>query len=294
MAQRVQRLAAYAVITRGDQILLSRLSSRVTQHELWSLPGGGVDHGEAPRDAVVREVYEETGLEATVGEIARVYSLHLPDTWRRGRRVDAHSVRVVYEGWVAPDAPAPHVVEVDGSTAEASWQPIAAVLDGTVPTVSLVTAALADHVTAQHQRVGAYGYAVDSGRILLTRNSPSGPMPGVWNLPGGGIDHGETPVDTVVRELWEECGLDAKIGDLLTVTDRHFTGTAPNGRKEDFHAIQVVYRAEVAADVEPRVVEADGTTDAVAWVPFADLDTDAWPVTRAVVAAMTAAGDLPD
>ena len=120
MPQRMQRLAAYAVIVRGEEILLSRLSTKVTRHELWSLPGGGVDHGEDPRDAVVREIYEEAGLRASVGETAHVFSQHVEDSWRRGRRVDAHSVRIVYEGWVPADSPEPHVMEVDGSTAEAA------------------------------------------------------------------------------------------------------------------------------------------------------------------------------
>ena len=77
-----QRVAAYAVILRDGEILLSRLSATVTPDELWTLPGGGLDHGEDPRDAVVREVHEETGLHAVVGETARVYSAHLPGVWR--------------------------------------------------------------------------------------------------------------------------------------------------------------------------------------------------------------------
>jgi 8-oxo-dGTP diphosphatase len=118
-----QRVAAYAVILRvgpnpdsAQEILLSRLAERITSDELWTLPGGGLDHGEDPRDAVLREVREETGLEAEVGETARVYSAHLPGVWRDGRRVDAHALRIVYDGWVPPDAPEPRVVEVDGST----------------------------------------------------------------------------------------------------------------------------------------------------------------------------------
>ena len=57
-----QRVAAYAVILRDGEILLSRLAESVTPDELWTLPGGGLDHGEDPRDAVVREIREETGL----------------------------------------------------------------------------------------------------------------------------------------------------------------------------------------------------------------------------------------
>lgn len=291
MGQRVQRVAAYAVIVRGDQILLSRLSERVTRHELWSLPGGGIDHGEDPRDAVVREVYEETGLHARVGESAHVFSLHVEDSWRRGRKVDAHSVRIVYEGWVAPDAPEPHVTEVDGSTAEAAWKPIAGVLDGSVPTVALVGEALAAYRPTPRQRVSAYAYVEHDDALLLTRISPLGVHPGAWTLPGGGVDHGENPVDTVRRELREECGLAAEVGELLAVHDVHLTGTAPTGRHEDFHGIHLVHRATVPTDQEPRVVEQDGTTDAVAWVPLTDINAGAVPVLEVVQVALKAAGD---
>ena len=60
---RWQRIAAYAVIVRDDQILLCQLSRRLTRAEKWTLPGGGIEHGENPRDAVVREVREETNVE---------------------------------------------------------------------------------------------------------------------------------------------------------------------------------------------------------------------------------------
>src|SRR3954453_16197346 len=137
--RKVQRVAAYAVIFRDDHILLSRLAQRLTAKELWTLPGGGLEHGEDPRDAVVREGHVETGLDLRIGETAHVSSFHQSNTFRQGRRADAHALRIVYDGWVPPDSPEPHVVEVDGSTMEAAWKPVAAILDGTVPVVSLVT-----------------------------------------------------------------------------------------------------------------------------------------------------------
>ena len=73
---RRQRVAAYAVIVRDERILLSKLAPWITTNEQWTLPGGGIDHGEDPRHAVVREIREETGLDAVVGEQARVYSAH--------------------------------------------------------------------------------------------------------------------------------------------------------------------------------------------------------------------------
>ena len=59
-------MGAYAVMLREHEgrveVLLSRLSARVSRTELWTLPGGGIDHGEDPRLAVIREIREETGL----------------------------------------------------------------------------------------------------------------------------------------------------------------------------------------------------------------------------------------
>jgi 8-oxo-dGTP diphosphatase len=286
--EQVQRVAAYAVILREDRILLSRLSPRLSRGEMWTLPGGGIDHGEDPREAVVREVHEETGLPVSVGETAHTFSLHLPDTWRHGRRADAHSVRIVYDGWVPVDAPEPHVVEVDGSTVDAAWHPLADVVDGTVPTVSLVREALAVHEPSRLQRVAAYALVERDGSVLLARVSPRGFHTGLWSLPGGGIDHGETPGAAVVREVREETGVEVEVGEVLTVDDERIRGTAPSGRDEELHAIGVVYSAAVVGQPGPLVTEVGGTTDAVAWVPVAEIESGAVPVVPLVRSALDA------
>jgi len=285
---RRQRVAAYAVIVRGDQILLSKLAPRVSRGELWTLPGGGLDHGEDPRDAVVREIREETGLEASVGQTARVYSAHIPGAWRDGQQVDAHALRIVYDGWVAPDAPEPHCSEEDGSTVEAAWIPIADVLSGATPVVAMVTEALADHEPFALQRVAAYALIQrgEPGEVLLTRISARGHHTGAWTLPGGGVDHGEPPAKALAREVQEECGLACEVGELLDVDDTHFSGTAPSGRFEDYHGIHLIFSASVPADAEPRVAEVDGTTDAAAWIPVADVTDGRVEVLDVVRAAL--------
>jgi ADP-ribose pyrophosphatase YjhB (NUDIX family) len=124
----------------------------------------------------------------------------------------------------------------------------------------------------QRQRVAAYGVAVVSGRVLLTRLTALTSRAGWWTLPGGGIDHGEDPRDAVVREVAEETGLVATVLELLDVYSSHFVGTSPVGVDEDFHAIRIVYRVDVPADVAPVVVDVGGTTDAAAWFPLEQLD----------------------
>lgn len=274
---RHQRVAAYAVIRRTlasgvDEILLSRVAERISPQERWTLPGGGLDHGEDPRNAVVREVYEETGLDAAIASTARVYSAYLPSVRRDGRMVDSHALRIVYEGWVAKDSPEPQVMEVDGSTVEAAWKPIDDVLNGVVPVFAMVAQALGDLQPTRLQRLAAYGLVTrDSAagpEVLLTKISPRGFHSGSWTLPGGGVDHGESPAHALTREIREECGVDAEVGALLDVHDVHFTGTAPDGRLEDFHGVHLIFDASLPADAVPRLTEVDGTTEEVAYVPL--------------------------
>src|SRR5574341_2195531 len=68
---RVLRPGVAAIIQNGEgQILLQRRSD----NSLWGLPGGSVEIGESVRDAIVREVREETGLSVEVVRLIGVYS----------------------------------------------------------------------------------------------------------------------------------------------------------------------------------------------------------------------------
>ena len=51
--------------------------------------------------------------------------------------------------------------------------------------------------------------------------------------------------------------------------------------------MHLVFDATVAADAEPRVLEVGGTTDAVAWVPVADVETGSIDVLDVVTHALT-------
>ena len=267
------------MILRDDRVLLSRLAPYLSPSERWTLPGGGVEFGEHPRDAVVREVYEETGLHAQVGDHAWIDSALITGGSVEGER---HAVRIVYDGWVGAEAPEPRVIETDGSTVDARWHPLDEVLSGRLPVVQLVRDALAEHLPVKRQRLAAKALIRRGDRVLLARLSARAVETGRWTLPGGGVDHGESPETALVREVFEESGLSVLVGTLIGVHDAHLTGNAPDGRLEDFHAVNLVYEATVPADADPRVTEVDGTTDAVAWVAVADIASGEVPVTELV------------
>lgn len=53
---------------------------------------------------------------------------------------------------------------------------------------------------------GVLCFAQTTGRFLLLRRSPRVAQPGLWSVPAGRIDKGETPLDAAIREFAEEAG----------------------------------------------------------------------------------------
>ena len=93
-----QRLAAYALITdKAGRVLLTKHPDERRYRGRWVLPGGGVEYGEHPEQALIREIREETGLSAKAGEIVAVLSDITTPGLRRGmRRRRLHNIRLVY------------------------------------------------------------------------------------------------------------------------------------------------------------------------------------------------------
>ncbi|MFE2986833.1 NUDIX hydrolase [Streptomyces sp. NPDC059262] len=111
------RVAAYAVCVRDGQVLLARwVAGDGTRR--WTLPGGGMDHGEDPYDTVIRELDEETGYAVEPVTLLGVHSVLRRYPRKLGAVADFHGLRLVYEGRIA-GGDLRH--EVNGSTDMAAW-----------------------------------------------------------------------------------------------------------------------------------------------------------------------------
>ncbi len=119
-----------------------------------------------------------------------------------------------------------------------------------------------------HQRVAAYAIVRSRRGVLGTQCSERTAIPGLWQLPGGGLEPGETPSAGVVREVTEETAQQVRIERLIDVQSDHWVGRAPSGVLEDFQALRIIYTAVCDDPTQPRVLDEGGTTRAASWVPL--------------------------
>ena len=120
------RVAAYAVIVDARGMLLAHWHDG--PRAAWTLPGGGLEAGEDPADAVVREVREETGFDVVVDELLGIHSRGIPARQRiaPGAGGPLHTLRIVYRARVVDGELRD---EVGGSTDRAAWFALDAVED---------------------------------------------------------------------------------------------------------------------------------------------------------------------
>jgi len=72
------------------------------------------------------------------------------------------------------------------------------------------------------------------GRVLITQRPAGKSMAGLWEFPGGKVEAGETPEQTLIRELGEELGVDTSAACLAPLT------FASHGYP-DFHLLMPLY-----------------------------------------------------
>jgi mutator protein MutT len=106
--------------------------------------------------------------------------------------------------------------------------------------------------------VGVAGIVLDADRVLLVKRGRE-PLKGIWSLPGGKLELGETLHEGVRRELREEVGLEVRVLKLVEVFERI---TPDEQGRTAYHYVLIDFLCESEGGV-PR---ADDDADEVAWV----------------------------
>ncbi len=98
-------IVSAAVIVEDGRVLLTQRKAGTHLEGAWEFPGGKVEAGEDPRAALARELKEEIGIEADVGEIVDV-------TFHRYDDADKSVLLLFFEATRAKGSPEPRAIDV--------------------------------------------------------------------------------------------------------------------------------------------------------------------------------------
>lgn len=113
--------------------------------------------------------------------------------------------------------------------------------------------------------VVAAAIIIERGRVLLTQRKRGTHLEGLWEFPGGKVEDGEDPKDALARELREELGIDAFVGDIVDVTFHRYDAKC---------VLLLFYAAKrCAGSAEPRALD----VAAFEWADARALDPARFP-----------------
>jgi len=216
-----------------------------------AFPGGGVDPGESPKSAARREVMEEAGAVLKgdlkpMGDISWVWNPEWADSPKRKKRYQQFQGEQVYfftgevEKFVKPTSDegdawsgnklmkfSDAIAYLQAQKANLKYPNQAKYIDYQIACLSQIQKAkgkmtrppkqnpmplmgLSVQISGYRNAAGAF---VMKGKkfLILQRSTKETSKHGLWELPGGKVEEGETPRETAVVEVKEEAGLDIKL-----------------------------------------------------------------------------------
>lgn len=115
-------LVSAAVLVEGGRVLVSQRKKGAHLEHLWEFPGGKVEHGEDPREALRRELVEELGVEADIGDVVEV-------TFHRYEEAAKSVLLLFFDATRRPGSPEPEARDV----ADFAWADLAMLASARFP-----------------------------------------------------------------------------------------------------------------------------------------------------------------
>jgi ADP-ribose pyrophosphatase YjhB (NUDIX family) len=121
-----------------------------------------------------------------------------------------------------------------------------------------------------HPIPGVGAIVVGPAGLLLVRRDKD-PGMGLWSIPGGAVELGETQKEAVVREVMEETGVQCEVLDLVSTAD---LVTLDSEERVEYHYLLNHYLARgLTMETRPETPAAD-----VAWFPLDSLPIGEMPI----------------
>ncbi|QGQ99063.1 NUDIX domain-containing protein [Paenibacillus psychroresistens] len=122
-----------------------------------------------------------------------------------------------------------------------------------------------------HVRIRCTGLIVENNSILLVEYDDNGIH---YNLPGGGLELGETILEGVAREVFEETTAEVEVGPLALIYE-----LAPHKQSGDYnpiekHSLHLIFECSLKNNSKPQLPQnPDLNQSDVKWIPLEELNS---------------------
>lgn len=95
-----------------------------------------------------------------------------------------------------------------------------------------------------------------------------------YNLPGGGLEPGETMKEGVIREVYEETTAEVTVGSLALIYEMAPHKQSGEYSSQEPHALNLIFECQLKENSKPQLpLKPDPYQSGVKWVPIQDLDS---------------------